>query len=62
MTWTPHRRLITTTEAAQSIDRPASTIRRWVSEGRLPVTARLGHRPLFLESDVLRVDAETQTR
>lgn len=62
MTWVPHRRLITTSEAAQSIDRPESTIRRWVAEGRLTVTARLGHRPLFLESDVLRVDAHTRAR
>jgi excisionase family DNA binding protein len=48
---------LTTKEAAASIGRPASTIRRWAAEGRLTAHARLGHRPLYLEVDVLRVDA-----
>lgn len=60
MTWDPSRRLLTTEEAAQSAGRPASTIRRWVSEGRLTAHAHMGRQALFLESDVLRVDGDTR--
>lgn len=62
MTWHPNRRLLTVGEAAETVGRPASTIRRWVFEGRLKPTARQGHRWLYLEADVLRVDAETHSR
>lgn len=60
MTWDPTRRLLTIEEAARSVGRPASTIRRWLAEGRLTPTAKLGpRRPLILESDVLDCDADT---
>lgn len=59
MTWEPHKRLLTIDEAARSVDRPSSTIRRWISEGRLRPTATTGWRKLYLESDVLAVDAAT---
>lgn len=62
MTWQPDRRLLTVDEAADTVDRPASTIRRWVFEGRLKATARQGHRWLYLEADVLAVDAATRKR
>lgn len=58
MTWQPHLRLVTVEEAAELVGRPASTIRRWVSEGRLPLAAKHGRRNLLLESHVLRVDGE----
>lgn len=57
--WRPHRRLLTIAEAAASIDRPTGTVYRWVHEGRLVPHAMQGRRKLYLESDVLRVDAET---
>jgi excisionase family DNA binding protein len=60
MTWDPTCRLLTIEEAAESAQRPTSTLRRWVSEGRLAPYARLGRRSLFLESDVLRVDGDTR--
>lgn len=60
MSWDPDARLVTIREAALSIDRPESTVRRWVSEGRLTPKARQGKRWLLLEADVLRVDADTQ--
>lgn len=60
MTWHPHRRLLTVTEAAASIDRPTGTVYRWISEGRLTAHATRGKRYLYLEADVLRVDAETR--
>lgn len=60
--WDPSQRLLTITEAAESIRRPASTIRRWISENRLHPTARLGHNYLYLEADVIRVEAETRLR
>lgn len=59
--WAPHRRLLTITEAALSIDRPASTIRRWISEGRLQPAAQSQHTRYYLESDVLTVEAATRT-
>jgi len=60
MTWHPHRRLLTITEAAVSIDRPASTLRRWVSEGRLEPAAESDRARYYLESDVLAVEAATR--
>lgn len=62
MKWLPHKRLLTTAEAAASVDRPASTIRRWAAEGRLRPYALQGRRPLYLESDVLKADASTLRR
>lgn len=60
--WDPYLRLVTIAEAAASIDRPASTIRRWMSEGKLAPIARMGVQPLLRESDVTRVEAETRGR
>jgi len=60
--WDPHARLLTITEAAASIDRPASTIRRWISEGRLKPTAWLGWQALYLEADILDVEATTRRK
>lgn len=54
--WDPHARLLTIEEAAKSLTRPESTIRRWLSEG-LKVTARLGAKALILESDLLAWEA-----
>lgn len=62
MTWDPACRLLTIEEAAATVQRPASTIRRWVSEHRLTPVARYGRKTLYLEADVLRVDADTTTR
>lgn len=59
MSWDPHARLVTIPEAALSIDRPESTIRRWISEGRLRTMGRQGRRTLLLEADVLQTDADT---
>ncbi|KNX38088.1 helix-turn-helix domain-containing protein [Luteipulveratus halotolerans] len=58
MTWDPYGRLLTIEEAARAVDRPTSTIRRWITEGRLTPTAALGHRKLYRESDVLAADAD----
>lgn len=62
--WNPHARLLTITEAAASIDRPTSTVRRWISEGRLqPHAFRwANHRnqDLYLEADVLLAEATTR--
>jgi hypothetical protein len=57
--WDPHARLLTIEEAAKSVQRPASTIRRWLTEG-LRVHARLGSRPLILEADLLRHEAKVR--
>ena len=62
MTWQPHLRLVTIEEAAELVDRPPSTIRRWISEGRMPVIAKQGRRGLVLESHVLRIDGELAKR
>ena len=59
MIWDPHARLVTIPEAALSVDRPESTIRRWIAEGRLRTVGRQGRRWLLLEADVLQVDADT---
>lgn len=56
--WNPKLRLITVEEAAVSVDRPASTIRRWISEERIEVFAKMGRLTLILESDLLRADAD----
>lgn len=60
MTWHPELRLLTIEEAADSVRRPASTIRRWLAEGRLTPRASHGRRPLLLEADVLEVDGNTR--
>lgn len=60
--WDPDRRLLNLKEAAASVGRPESTLRRWISEQRLTIIAWHGRRALVLESDVLRVDAETSSR
>jgi len=57
--WEPHLRLLTIDEAAASIGRPASTVRRWISDGRLHPIAAMGWRRLYLEEDVLAVEAAT---
>lgn len=59
--WNPSARLLTIAQAAQSVERPESTIRRWLSQG-LRVYSRLGHRPLILESDLLAYDALSVAR
>lgn len=59
MSWHPDRRLLTVEEAAESVHRPVSTIRRWISEGRLNVAGRQGRRALIRESDLLETDADT---
>lgn len=59
MTWRPERRLLTVNEAAASIDRPTGTLYRWIHEGRLTPHATRGKRKLYLEADVLKVDADT---
>lgn len=57
--WNPERRLITINEAALTIDRPASTIRRWASEGRIPCIVIVNRKHYYRELDILRVDAAT---
>ena len=60
MTWDPEARLLTIEEAARSVGRPQSTVRRWISEGRLTPFAWLDRRrPLILESDALACEADT---
>ena len=58
--WDPHARLLTINEAAASISRPASTIRRWITEGRLRPTAQSDQHRYYLEADVLAVEATTR--
>jgi len=60
--WDPAARLLTYEEAAVSIERPVVTVRRWVSERRLHVFATQGRVCYLLESEVLRVEAETRAR
>lgn len=62
MTWEPERRLLTVAEAAASVGRPASTIRRWLAEGRLQPHARRGGSPLILEAHLLEVEAATRRK
>lgn len=57
--WDPYLRLVTIEEAAESVGRPQSTIRRWMSEGRMEPLAYMGRQPLLRESDVLAADAAT---
>ena len=56
--WDPHARLLTIPEAAKSIDRPESTIRRWLSQGDLCPYAHTGRNPLILESELLDTEAK----
>jgi hypothetical protein len=62
--WDPNKRLLTAAEAAASIDRPVSTIRRWAAEGRITSHAWLntttGRQNLYLEADILKVEAATR--
>lgn len=60
MSWDPNRRLLTIAEAANSVERPESTLRRWISEGRLKPAARMGKTGLYLEADVLKAEAEAR--
>lgn len=62
--WDPNKRLLTITEAAESIDRPASTIRRWAAEGRIEAAAYRAsrHQHLYLEADILRAEAATRRK
>jgi excisionase family DNA binding protein len=60
--WDPHLRLLTIAEAADSIDRPESTIRRWISEGRLEPAATNGRTRYYFESDILTVEAACRSR
>ncbi|GAB3080932.1 hypothetical protein GCM10027053_51770 [Intrasporangium mesophilum] len=62
MSWQPERRLVTIAEAAKSVDRPESTVRRWLAEGRLKSNFTYDGAPLVLESHALRVDAEDRRR
>lgn len=55
--WDPHMRLLTISEAAKSISRPKSTIRRWLSDGELRTYANAGRNPLILESELLETEA-----
>ena len=62
--WDPNKRLLTINEAAHSIHRPESTIRRWISEGRLKPRAfrwqSFRNQDLYLEADILKVEAATR--
>lgn len=55
--WDPYMRLLTIAEAAASIDRPQSTIRRWLSSGDVRAYAHAGRKPLILESELLETEA-----
>ena len=59
--WEPDTRLLTTAEAAHTIDRPIGTIYRWASLGRLTPYTHVNGRPYYLESDVQTVDADMRT-
>jgi hypothetical protein len=60
--WNPALRLVTIEEAAVSVDRPESTIRRWICEQRVTVFAKYGRRTLILESELLKAEAEARKR
>ena len=63
MTWDPEARLLTIEEVALSVCRPQSTVRRWISEGRLTPFAWLDRRrPLILESDALLCEAKSKSQ
>lgn len=55
--WDPHMRLLTIAECAKSIERPESTIRRWLSEGHLRAYAHAGGKPLIMEAELLETEA-----
>jgi hypothetical protein len=57
--WDPYARLLTAAAASLSVDRPYSTIRRWISEGKLKPFASQGTTRFYLESDVIALDAVT---
>lgn len=57
--WDPYARLLTASAASLSVDRPYSTIRRWISEGKLKPFASQGTTRFYLESDVIALDAVT---
>lgn len=56
----PRVRLLTGTEAAALAGVAPATIRTWHHLGRLTPVARQGRAWLYLESDVLTVEAETR--
>ncbi|MGN6245128.1 MAG: helix-turn-helix domain-containing protein [Motilibacteraceae bacterium] len=62
VTWEPEKRLLTIEECAASIDRPVSTVRRWVSEGRIKPYATWQGRYLYLESHLLHAEARARRR
>ncbi|MGZ6852486.1 MAG: hypothetical protein ACXVGC_00225 [Mycobacteriaceae bacterium] len=55
--WNPTERLLTIAEAAASIDRPQSTIRRWLATRDLIAYAYIGRQPLILEAHLLATEA-----
>jgi excisionase family DNA binding protein len=63
MTLTDAERLITTLEAAKLANCGPDTIRRWSTEGTLPIAVRLGSgQRLFRRSDVMRAAAVRDER
>lgn len=58
--WDPRHRLLTMAEAAVSAQRPESTVRRWVAEGRLVAAATAAGQPLFREIAVLDVESHAR--
>lgn len=48
---------VDTQAAAAAVDRAASTIRRWASEGRLTQRGQRGRRKLYDLAEVYRLDA-----
>jgi len=57
--WDPYARLLTAVDASLSVDRPYSTIRRWIWEGKLKPFATQGAKKFYLEADVIALDAIT---
>jgi predicted site-specific integrase-resolvase len=56
----PRIRLLTATEAARRVGVATATIRDWDRRGRIIPRAKHGRLLLYLESDVLRADAEAR--
>lgn len=45
-------KLLTVSEAAQSMNRPEQTLRYWIQQGTAPRSFKLGRRRMFREEDV----------